>query len=133
MNFNNVEQMGQTALWRFRREDSVASIMEQLKETMDMLGSKPFVFLIDLCGIRYILPDDKNTILQAIQMIQHYPMIELSYVVNHRSYDRLRLLISLNQLPCEDRVFHSEADALGYLDGVMKKHCKKNKRIVSVS
>lgn len=122
----SLERANQTILWRFRRDDSRTLLIKQLEEAVKVLGNRPFAFLIDLCFIRYILQEDKQIILQIITMLQEQPMLELSYFVDYRNYDRMRLLIKFNQLPNSEMVFKYKADALEYLSGIVFKYDNQN-------
>jgi hypothetical protein len=111
----------QRIVWRFHREDYGTSLLNHFEEAIALLRDRPFVFLIDLRSIRYILPDDKKLILQIVTQSEAYEMIRLVYLVDIRNYIRMQLLISLNQLPYEEMVFKYEANAWEYLDGLVKK------------
>lgn len=125
-----VEPKGNSVVWRLRRGDSSISVFKEFEKTMEVLHNQAFVFLIDLCRIRYILPTDKKIIFEIINKIESYQLIELAYLADYRNYHRMRLLISLNRLPYEELVFKYEADALEYLNVVALKHFREeNKKI----
>lgn len=113
-------------IWRYHREYSEQSSI-QPHDPIAHIQNKPFVLLIDLRGIRYILPEDRDRISQKLLThFQDHPPIELVYLVDFRNFHRMRMLISLNQLPNAEMVFKYEVDAHDYLDSVILKFQRLN-------
>jgi hypothetical protein len=120
-----VDTSDQSIVWKFRRDDSGVSLFNHLEEAFTLLEGQPFVVLIDLCAVRYILPDDKKVILQMISQSKVYDLVGLAYLVDFRNYKRMQLLVSLNQLPYEEVVFKNEMETWEYLHGLIKKRHRK--------
>lgn len=120
-----VDTLDQSIVWKFRKDDSGISLFNHLEEALTLLEGQPFVVLIDLCSIRYILPDDKKVIHQMISQSKVYDLVGLAYLVDFRNYKRMQLLVSLNHLPYEEVVFKNEMEARVYLHGFIKKRYRK--------
>ncbi|GBF12642.1 hypothetical protein HK1_02709 [Tepidibacillus sp. HK-1] len=111
--------------WSYRREDSVMLLLELIEKNLLLLQGNPFVFLVDIRLIRYILPDDKKIIFQLIHQIKSHGLVGLAYLVDFRNYIRMQTLISLNQLPFKEVVFKREDEARKYLNDLITDSLKK--------
>jgi len=119
-----IELTDQQIVWQYRRDVPNDMVVKELNRLIQRLGGSPFAFLTDLRQIRYILPEDCETIRLAYDHVNRYSPLDAVYLVDFRNYNRMRLLIQLNRFPNSEMVFKYEADAVDYLNGIILKQRK---------
>lgn len=124
-----VQSTNHKIIWRYQRDEQIAELQKQLTQAISDFKGQPFVLLIDLQKIRYILPEDRQLIVQICDSLRTTPPFETVYLVDFRNYNRMQLLITLNHFPNSELVFKYEVDAMDYLDQIILKHFSKTKRI----
>ncbi|HJV45509.1 MAG TPA: hypothetical protein VJ824_07260 [Bacillota bacterium] len=120
----NVDPSNHRIVWIYTREDYERTLANQLENALSELKGDPFVFLLDLRSLRYLLPLDKIMILHIIDKIQAHNLIDLVYLVHSLHYTRMNTILSVNQFPYKDMVFKYEANAKEYLDTMVSKYHK---------
>jgi hypothetical protein len=117
-----VDRSNHRMVWIYNRENYERTLSNQLENALSELNGKPFVFLIDLRSLRYILPLDRIMIFHIIEKSKPY---NLAYLVNSFDHMRMNTIISVNQFPFKDMVFKYQANAIEYLDTLEKMQQRK--------